>query len=510
MAERMGLIGGGYRPLTTEEIEKIHKTSMKVFEEVGVLVGYGPARELFRKAGAKVDESSGTVWVPSGLVEELVDRAPSSVNLCARESTGRWDCELGDKRVYVGTGGTALNVQEPGRKDSRPASIQDIRNMAWMVEHLDNIHVYMLNVYPNELPVEQVDVNRFGAAMNNTRKHVMGGVYTVEGVRNVIKMAETIAGSPEKLQERPFISMVTCAISPFKLDECYAQLTMEASAKRIPVVVPSEPLCGATAPITLAGNLVVQNVDSLAGIMLTQLTNPGAPALYGCISSITDLRDMKYLSGAVEMGLMSAASAQMAQFYKLPIYTTAGMSDSKINDAQAGYESALTSLLVALAGGGFIHDAAGFLEFCMTASYDKLVIDNEILGMVLRAVEGIRVDDETLAFDEIAKAGPGGHFVSSRHTRKHMRKEQYIPQLSDRDNRDAWTANNALDAATRAAKLAVEILEQPRSGFMPEDIRNRFLKEIPGLTDAAMTNDGAFPAAMEEGDEGVQKVSAAK
>ena len=175
MAERMGLIGGGYRPLTTEEIEKIHKTSMKVFEEVGVLVGYGPARELFRKAGAKVDESSGTVWVPSGLVEELVDRAPSRVNLCARESTGQWDCELGDKRVYVGTGGTALNVQEPGRKDSRPASIQDIRNMAWMVEHLDNIHVYMLNVYPNELSVEQVDVNRFGAAMNNTRKHVMGG-----------------------------------------------------------------------------------------------------------------------------------------------------------------------------------------------------------------------------------------------------------------------------------------------------------------------------------------------
>ena len=156
----------------------------------------------------------------------------------------------------------------------------------------------MLNVYPNDLPDEDIDVNRFGAALNRTRKHVMGGVYTVEGVRNVIKMAEIIAGSPEELRKRPFISMVTCNISPFKLDKSYGELAMEVARNRIPVVVPAEPLCGATAPITLAGNLVVQNVDTLAGVMLTQLVNPGTPVLYGCISSITDLRDMKYLSGA--------------------------------------------------------------------------------------------------------------------------------------------------------------------------------------------------------------------
>jgi trimethylamine--corrinoid protein Co-methyltransferase len=189
----------------------------------------------------------------------------------------------------------------------------------------------------------------------------------------VIKMAEIIAGSPEKLRQRPFISMVTCNISPFMLDESYGQLAIEVARQGIPVVVPVEPLCGATAPITL----------------------------YGCISSITDLRDMKYLSGAIEMGLMNAASAQMANFYNLPLYSTAGMSDSKINDSQSGYESALTGLMVALAGGNFIHDAAGFLEFCMTASYDKLVIDNEIIGMIMRAVEGITVDEETLAFDTL-------------------------------------------------------------------------------------------------------------
>ncbi|MCP3877087.1 MAG: trimethylamine methyltransferase, partial [Sulfitobacter sp.] len=199
---------------------------------------------------------------------------------------------------------------------------------------------------PNDINAENVDVNRFGAALNRTKKHIMGGVYTVEGVRNVVKMAEMIAGSPEALRQRPFVSMVTCVISPFKIDEDYGRLAMEVAKNNIPLVVPAEPLCGATAPITLAGNVVVECVDTLAGVMLAQLVNPGTPVFFGCVASITDLRDMKYLAGATEMGLLNAAASQMAQFYKLPIYATAGMSDSKVNDAQAGYESALTNLMV--------------------------------------------------------------------------------------------------------------------------------------------------------------------
>jgi trimethylamine--corrinoid protein Co-methyltransferase len=415
------------------------------------------------------------------LVEELIDKAPSFVRLCGRSEDGELDCEVGGNKVFLGTGGTALNVQDPGSKDCRRSVLQDIVNMACLVNALDNIHFYMLNVYPSDLPVEDVDVNRFGAALNHTQKHIMGGVYTVDGVKNVVRMAEMIAGSADRLRERPFISMVTCPISPFKLDESYGQLTMKVAQKRIPVVVPAEPLCGATAPVTLAGNLVVQNVDTLAGVMLAQLTSPGTPTLYGCISSITDLRDMKYLSGAVEMGLMNAAASQMAHFYQLPIYATAGMSDAKVNDAQTGYESAITSLMVALAGGNWIHDAAGFLEFCMTASYDKLVIDNEIIGMVMRAVDGIKVNDETLAFDLIKETGPGGHFVSARHTRKYMRTEQYVPCFSDREERSRWEVEGALNATDRATEIVNKILNSPRQPAVPAEIRERIKSEMPGL-----------------------------
>jgi trimethylamine--corrinoid protein Co-methyltransferase len=486
MDVRRGLSGGQYRPITDQDIDKIHKTSLRVFAEIGIQVNFTGARELFRNAGAEVNEESRIVKIPQDLAEELISKAPPVILLCGRAENGELDCEIGGKKVYLGTGGTALNVQDPGSRDSRRAKLDDVMDMARLVEALDNIHFYMLNVYPNELPVEEVDVNRFGAALNRTRKHVMGGVYTIEGVRNVIKMAEIIAGSPEKLRERPFISMVTCPISPFKLDGSYSPLTMEAARNNIPVVVPSEPLCGATAPITLAGNLVVQNVDTLAGVMLTQLTNPGCPVIYGCISSITDLRDMKYLSGAVEMGLMNAAAAQMAQFYRLPYYATSGMSDSKVNDAQAGYESAITNVMVALAGGNFIHDAAGFLEFCMTASYDKMVTDNEIIGMVMRAVEGIQVTDETLAFDLLKKTGPGGHFVSARHTRRYMRSEQYIPQLSDRENRVTWQEAGAKDTETRATEKAKEILNNPPQSVLAKETRDLIEREIPGLHPSVM------------------------
>ncbi len=479
---RKGLAGGRYTPLSKHDIQKIHDASMQVFEEVGVQVNYPAALAGFLEAGATLmDKKHNIVKMNRGLVKSLLSTAPATITLCGRDESGELDLEIGGNRVYMGTGGTALNVQDPGSSESRRAKLKDVMNMARLVDGLDNIHFYMLNVYPEDIPVEEIDVNRFGAGLNRTSKHIMGGVYTVDGVRNVIKMAEKIAGSPDALRKRPFISMVACPISPFKLDQSYGELAVEAAKNNIPIVVPAEPLCGATAPITLAGNLVVQNVDTLAGIIMTQLANPGCPSIYGCISSITDLRDMKYLAGAVEMGLMNAGAAQMAQFYRLPFYATAGMTDSKTIDAQAGYESAITSTLVALAGANFIHDAAGFVEFCMTASYDKLVVDNEIIGMVMRAVEGIEVNDRTLSMDEIKKVGPGGHFVSSRHTRKYMRTEHYKPQLSDRDTREQWQARGGLDTCRRATAYVRGVLESPAKNILSKEIRTSIKKDIPAI-----------------------------
>jgi trimethylamine--corrinoid protein Co-methyltransferase len=227
---------------------------------------------------------------------------------------------------------------------------------------------------------------------------------------------------------------------------------------------------------------MIQSVDSLAGVLIAQLANPGTPVIYGSVASNTDLRGMKYVTGSIEMGLLNAAGAQMAQFYHLPFYATAGMSDSKVIDAQCGYESALTNLLCALAGANFIHDAAGMMEFALSVSYEKYVIDDEILGMVMRAVEGIAVNEDTLAFDVIKKVGPGGHFVSSAHTRKYMRSEHYNPQLSDRESREQWEAQGRKDTYHRAKEKVSQLLCLHHFS-LPVQVRERILSEIPDIID---------------------------
>jgi trimethylamine--corrinoid protein Co-methyltransferase len=474
------ILGGNYKPLSEESRERVHETVTRVFEEVGIEVNSKEALDLFRHTDAKVDEQTRRVTIPRDMVMSLLGKAPSTVILCGRDK--KRDVILGGNRVYAGTGGTALNVIDRKNGHKRVATLDDLKEIARLADSLENIHIFMLPTYPNDLPVEKVDINRFFAGLDNSRKHVMGGVYTLEGVDQVVKMARIVAGSSRKLRERPIISMITCSISPFKIDSLYGDMLVTIAKAGIPVVCPAEPLCGATAPVTLAGTLTVQVVDSLAGVIISQLANPGTPVIFGSVASSTDLRDLKYITGSVETGLLNAAGAQMAQFYNLPFYATGGMTDSKVIDAQSGYESSITNLLCALAGANFIHDAAGLMEFALTVSHEKLVSDNEILGMVMRAVKGIEVNDETLAFDIMKKVGPGGHFVSSKHTRSHMRKEHYEPILSNREFRERWEEQGSKDVFMRAKERVEEILAKP--GYkLPPYIRNRILTEFPEIVD---------------------------
>lgn len=481
----IGTSGGDYKPLTDEEIDRIHETSMRVFEEVGLEVNNEAARHVFEEAGARVE--GDRVTVPRELVMEVVRRAPSRVNLYGRDS--RYDLTLEKKKVHLGTGGTALNMLDIHTREKRPATVRDMAELARLCDALDHIHFFMLPIYPDGVPQAEADVNRFLPALLNTTKHVMGGVYTLEGIRKVVEIAELMGGSPQALRERPFISMVTCMISPLRLDRHYGDLLMEVARLGIPLVTPTEPLCGSTAPVTLAGNLVVQNVETLTGVMLAQLVNPGTPVLYGCISSTVNLRDMRYLSGSVEMGLLSAGAAQLARRYQLPIYATAGMSDSKVPDAQAGYEKMATTMLVAMAGANLIHDAAGFLEFCMTASLEQCVIDDEINGMVMRAVEGIGVDEDTLAYDVIRSVGPGGHFTAQPHTVDHMRSEFYFPRLSDRELRENWENAGAPDTWQSARDRALAILHDHR----PQPLPDRIVEQIHALAPELRYRPVAIP-----------------
>jgi len=360
-----GVRGGKYRLLSEKEIEQIHKASLKILRQTGIKSKNKEILSLFSKIGAKVNFEQGRIKFSPTLVEDALNKAPSKVILCGREEKN--DLILEDKRVYCGTGGAALNVLDLETGKKREAVLKDIANIAKLVDALDNIHFFIRPVVARDVPREFLDVNKYYAALSNTSKHVMGSAYSVESALKVISIAEEIAGGGEKLRERPIISFITSWMkSPLQLDDSITSILIKIAEEGIPVALSAAPMAGSTSPVTLAGTLAQVNAEQLSGIVLTQSINPGAPVIYGAIPTVTDMRTMAFLGGAIELGILDAACAQLAQYYNLPFYAWGGLTDSKIPDIQAGYEKGATLLMVALAGANYIHNSAGMLESTIT------------------------------------------------------------------------------------------------------------------------------------------------
>jgi len=457
-----GLVSGRYKPLTSDQVQRIHGAALDILQRTGVLVEEPEALRLFAEAGAFVERDTLRVRIPQALVEDAVDWAPSRVVLAGRDS--KWDLELEGARVHIGTGGAALTVLDMETGRPRPAVLRDVAELARLVDGLDNVHFYLVPVYPTDMSKDEVDVNTYYAGLANTTKHVQAGVYSVQGIRDTVEMCERVAGDADGLRERPVVSFITSwMVSPLKFATDVTTLLIETCRQGIPAVLSAAPMAGSTAPVTLAGMLAQLTAEQLAGVVLTQLVQRGSPLLIGPIPATADMKTGRYLGGAAEFGLANAAIAQMAQFYRLPIYNSAGMTDAKVPDIQAGFEKAMSAVLALLAGSNFVHHAAGMLENMNIVAAEQFVIDNEILGMAMRVVRGIEVNDETLALDTIDAVGPGGHFLMADHTLRHMRSEFYYPStVVDRQGWDQWHQDGALDARERAREIARDILANHR------------------------------------------------
>jgi trimethylamine--corrinoid protein Co-methyltransferase len=475
-----GLVGGQYKPLTEGQVRQIHEASLAILARTGVQVEEPQALRLFEEAGADVD--GDRVRLPRPLIEDAVDGALRRVVLAGRDPEN--DLILEGARVHIGTGGAALQVLDLETGNIREAVLQDVADMARIVDALDNIHFYLVPIYPTDMPKETVEINKYYTSLANTTKHVQAGVYTIPGIRDVVRMCEHISGGAEPLRERPLVSFITSwMVSPLKFDAGVTQLLAECCRQRLPVVLSAAPMAGSTAPVTLAGMLAQLNAEQLAGLTLTQLIQPGCPVLLGPIPATADMRTGKYLGGSIELGLCNAAITQMAHFYRVPIYNSAGMTEAKVPDIQAGVEKTQSVIQVALAGANFIHHAAGMLEDMSTIAYEQFVIDNEVLGMAMHAVRGIQINDETLALDAIDRVGPGGHYLMDEHTLRHMRTEHYFPSaVFDRQGREMWEQAGATDAWTRAKEIARRILAEhqaePLASEVDAWIRQRFASAL--------------------------------
>jgi len=474
----MGLQGGQYCPLSSEQIETVHEASLKILEKTGITYEQGleDTVQMLEENGAGIDRDRRNITFPKDMITEHVAKAPKKVILCGQDPKN--DLHLTENRVHLGTGGAAIKILDPETGDVRPTTLKDLYDISRLVDQLENIHFLVKPCVATDIAVEEYNINWFYTCLSASSKHVMSGVNDEKGLLDVIEMASMIAGGLNKLVERPFISVITCfAISPLKLCTQSTRIMQEANRNRIPVALSSAPMAGSTSPLTMAGTLAQLHAEQLAGITICQLTKAGAPLLYGGIPGMANLKTMGYLGGAVECGMMNAAIHQLSNHIKVPNYNSSGLSDSKVPDAQAGYEKAFTALLASMGGSNYIHHSAGMLESMLTIAHEQFVIDDEIIGNCCKVLKGIDVDAEHLALEVIDSVGPGGNFMTTPHTMAHMRTEYYSGNgVTDRKSREKWEQEGSLDIRQRALEMAKKLLAGPKPSYIPDEI-DRAIRE---------------------------------
>jgi len=463
------------------QADELHEKSLQLLKTTGCVFKDERALQIFAEAGAEVNFSKQLVRIPPRLVEDALRRCPKRVLLAARNP--KYDVTLEEDRVYFGTSTLPINVLDLESGRLRRGTAQDCLDFPRLVDALSYIHFYKATIYPSDVPQETAVPWMIYGGFANTEKEVSSTPFTIDGALAGIRMAEIIAGGTAELKKRPLICFNVLCTAPLTWNATSVRILIKLAELGLPTIIGSEPQAGTTAPVTLLAATLLQNAETLAGITLAQIANPGLPVIMGAIGSISDLKTGNFCSGAVELGLMNSVAAQMSQRYGIPIYATGGMSDAKVSDIQAGYEKGIQLLITALSGGNYIHDAAGMLDHCLTLSYEQYVIDNEICGMVARALSGISFGDEFMALDLINHVGPTGNFLRERHTLQYLRSEHFLPELANRKARNDWEDEGSPTLVDRAKDKAREILEKHHPTPLPEDV-DQELRQIIKRTEA--------------------------
>ena len=465
---------GHLRFLTNDEARDIHVASLEVLESVGMHCPSTKIMEIFERAGAWVDAKEKRIRIPQSLVEESLKKVPKEIVFCGRNPEN--DILLEDSRVYFGMGGTPVPyIRDIENGEMRRPTKEDMNQATRLGDALPNIKFLMTIAGAYDVPYEVEYIHEFEALFNNTTKPILYSTPGAYAAQKVLEMAATIAGGREELRRRPILALYTETVSPLSFSEVNENM-IEFAKAGIPVSNGPMPMCGASGPMTLAGTAVQSNAESLAAITLCQLVNPHTPMIYtGWVCAI-DPRTSRCAYGSPEFAMgTSIFNTTMGRYYDMPTYGFGGCSDSKLPDAQAGAEVMMNGMLAALGGTNLIHDC-GYLAGGSIGSMEMAVVCNEIVGMISRIVRGVDVDEETLAVDVIKNVGPGGHYMSQKHTLDHVR-ELYMPTLFDRESEVTWTKAGSKDVRDMARMKAKQILREHTPTPLPRDVQLR-LKEI--------------------------------
>jgi trimethylamine--corrinoid protein Co-methyltransferase len=470
--------------LTQEQVERIHEASLEVLESVGLLVRNEKARTVFDKHGCKVDSESQIVKFPRAVVEKYRKMLPPKFTFRGRDP--KFDRVIPDDRPILVTGSSAPDILDPVTGRERRARSDDIARIAHLVNELPAYDVFSVSTLADDAPEGQFTLARLYPALKYCLKPIRSTTKDMEDAQIIMRLLFAIAGSEAAYMERPFVTHHYCpVVSPLTMDHLSTEAIMFFSEKGLPVYPSIVPNGGLTSPMSMAGTLVQGNAEFLAAAVLMQMCREGTPTIYASLPTIADMRTGAYASGGIECGMLHMAFAQIARFYNVPSGGYIGLTNSKINDAQSGYETGM-SAVAGLLGGADMFNTGGLIDALKTFDFAKAVIDDEIFQMLKRMRRGITFNEEELALNVIAEAKPGGSFMMSPHTAKRMKTEALLTKIADRDARTIWEKKGSLDAHAHAMQRANEIFAKASSAVFPDEVETRIRTEFPDLVPGAL------------------------
>ncbi len=465
-----------FRTLDTDTIEDILTRARDLLENVGIEVEDSEVTGLLGEHGARIDKEKKRVFLGASMVDRALESAPGEVKLYDRDLSEV--ATLGGKRSHFVPGSSALNIFDPEQMKARGATREDLDRFALLTEHISTYSIQSTAIVPSDVPQEVADRVRLFHALRGSKKPIVTGTFHDDGFEAMVRMLETVRGSSEALREYPLAVFDCCPTPPLKWPHLTSRVIMKSARLGIPAEIVPVPLSGATGPVTLHGALVQIAAENLSGMVISQCANPGAPVIWGGCPMSFDMKFGTTPTGAPETMLLNAASAEIAKHLGLPRHGYLVLSDAKLPDMQAGFESAMGALTAVLSGMNVV-SGAGMMSFIGCQSLEKLLFDAEICETALRYGRGIDLHEDTNLKDLFSEALGGKGFLGHKHTRKNYRKELFMPsELIDR--------SGVMGAPTDAFSRCHAEVEKLLASGPCEPLEEEVIKELTAINDAEL------------------------
>jgi trimethylamine--corrinoid protein Co-methyltransferase len=439
--------------LSDTQLQSLHFAALEVLRRTGVRFFHQGALELFEDAGAFISDGN-LVKLPASMVEDAIASAPERIVMCDRD--GEPAMYLQDSNVYFGTGSDCHFLVDPRTGEHRRFTQQDLIEGYHLCEALPNISFVMSMGIPSDVDTAVAYDTQMALMLEHTTKPIVFVTDDLDSCQRAIDMAAAVAGSHEALVEQQHILLYAEPSSPLQQPESSIDKLLLVAEYGLPVVYSPGTLMGGTAPITMAGGLVMSLAEILSGLVVHQLTQPGAPFVFGAGLHHMDMAAGQISYGSPEFQLTKTAVGRLGRWYGLPTWGHGACSDSKVMDEQAAVEATLHVLMARLSGNNLAHDV-GYLESGLTTCFEMIVLNDELVAMTDHVMAGIEVSDDTLLIDELHRVGPGGHFLNTKETLNRYR-QYWLPSLMDRNRRGKWEKAGGTTLSQRLNARVMEII----------------------------------------------------